>query len=192
MAIVVDIDRRLAELGMSVGEFAEAVGITPANIAVLKNGPQCGLARPQPVQPLALDGHPLRQRGESGRQLLGAPAQLPARPRRLQQYGQRPGERGNLGQRVVQRRQHGQGLGPVVAALRRTAHERARGPAHRQLQDQQRRLPVVPPGLRQRLRDPLPGPTRHGPSSAYSADRRLRAVWTVRVAPGAGPRRGRR
>ncbi|MGW4373676.1 helix-turn-helix domain-containing protein [Streptomyces albidoflavus] len=38
MAIVVDIDRRLAELGMSVGEFAEAVGITPANIAVLKNG----------------------------------------------------------------------------------------------------------------------------------------------------------
>ncbi|WP_436735734.1 helix-turn-helix domain-containing protein [Streptomyces sp. BBFR102] len=38
MAIVVDIDRRLAELGMSVGEFAKAVGISPANVAVLKNG----------------------------------------------------------------------------------------------------------------------------------------------------------
>lgn len=38
MAIVVDIDVHLARIGMSVGEFAEAVGITPANIAVLKNG----------------------------------------------------------------------------------------------------------------------------------------------------------
>ena len=38
MAIVVDIDLHLARIGMSVGEFAEAVGITPANIAVLKNG----------------------------------------------------------------------------------------------------------------------------------------------------------
>ncbi|MBR8743044.1 helix-turn-helix transcriptional regulator [Nocardiopsis sp. MG754419] len=38
MAIIVDIDVHLARLGMSVGEFAEAVGITPANIAVLKNG----------------------------------------------------------------------------------------------------------------------------------------------------------
>ncbi len=38
MAIVVDIDPHLARIGMSVGEFAEAVGITPANIAVLKNG----------------------------------------------------------------------------------------------------------------------------------------------------------
>ena len=28
----------LAKKKMSVGEFAEAVGITPANIAVLKNG----------------------------------------------------------------------------------------------------------------------------------------------------------
>jgi putative transcriptional regulator len=38
MAIVVDLDVLLAERGMSVGEFAEAVGITPANVAVLKNG----------------------------------------------------------------------------------------------------------------------------------------------------------
>lgn len=38
MAIHVAIDRLLVERGMSVGEFAEAVGITPANIAVLKNG----------------------------------------------------------------------------------------------------------------------------------------------------------
>ena len=28
----------LAERGMSVGDFAEAIGITPANVAVLKNG----------------------------------------------------------------------------------------------------------------------------------------------------------
>jgi putative transcriptional regulator len=38
MAIIVDLDTRLAERGMSVGEFAAAVGITPANVAVLKNG----------------------------------------------------------------------------------------------------------------------------------------------------------
>jgi putative transcriptional regulator len=38
MAIVVDIDRLLAERRMSVAEFADAVGITPANVAVLKNG----------------------------------------------------------------------------------------------------------------------------------------------------------
>ena len=38
MAIIVDLDLQIARRGMSVGEFAEAVGITPANIAVLKNG----------------------------------------------------------------------------------------------------------------------------------------------------------
>ncbi|SCD67923.1 helix-turn-helix transcriptional regulator [Streptomyces sp. DvalAA-19] len=38
MPIVVDIDVLLAQRNMSVGEFAAAVGITPANIAVLKNG----------------------------------------------------------------------------------------------------------------------------------------------------------
>lgn len=38
MAVRVTIDVLLAERGMSVGEFAEAIGITPANVAVLKNG----------------------------------------------------------------------------------------------------------------------------------------------------------
>ncbi|MFE7424003.1 helix-turn-helix domain-containing protein [Streptomyces sp. NPDC014735] len=38
MAIIVDLDVQLARRNLSVGEFAAAVGITPANIAVLKNG----------------------------------------------------------------------------------------------------------------------------------------------------------
>ena len=38
MAIVISIDRMLTERGMSVGTFADAIGITPANVAVLKNG----------------------------------------------------------------------------------------------------------------------------------------------------------
>lgn len=38
MPIVVDIDVMLAKRKMSVGALAEVVGITPANIAVLKNG----------------------------------------------------------------------------------------------------------------------------------------------------------
>lgn len=38
MAIVVRIDVQLAKRKMSVGEFAEKVGLTPANVAVLKNG----------------------------------------------------------------------------------------------------------------------------------------------------------
>ena len=38
MAIIVRIDVELAKRKMSVGEFAERVGLTPANIAVLKNG----------------------------------------------------------------------------------------------------------------------------------------------------------
>ena len=38
MAIIVDIDVALARRKMSVGDFAEAIGITPANVAVLKNG----------------------------------------------------------------------------------------------------------------------------------------------------------
>lgn len=36
--IRVNIDRLLVERGMSVQSLSEAVGITPANIAVLKNG----------------------------------------------------------------------------------------------------------------------------------------------------------
>jgi putative transcriptional regulator len=38
MPIVVDIDVMLARRKMSVGALAERVGVTPANIAVLKNG----------------------------------------------------------------------------------------------------------------------------------------------------------
>lgn len=38
MPIVMRIDVQLALRKMSVGEFAERVGITPANVAVLKNG----------------------------------------------------------------------------------------------------------------------------------------------------------
>lgn len=37
MPIIVRIDVELAKRKMSVGEFAEQVGITPANVAVLKN-----------------------------------------------------------------------------------------------------------------------------------------------------------
>ncbi len=38
MAIRVTLDVLLAERGMAVGEFAERVGLSPANVAVLKNG----------------------------------------------------------------------------------------------------------------------------------------------------------
>ena len=38
MPIVVDVDVMLARRKMAVGALAELVGITPANLAVLKNG----------------------------------------------------------------------------------------------------------------------------------------------------------
>lgn len=38
MAIQVNLDVLLAQRGMPVGEFAKEVGITPANVSVLKNG----------------------------------------------------------------------------------------------------------------------------------------------------------
>jgi putative transcriptional regulator len=38
MPIVVRIDVQLAKRKMKVGDFAERVGLTPANVAVLKNG----------------------------------------------------------------------------------------------------------------------------------------------------------
>ncbi|MEV5831574.1 helix-turn-helix transcriptional regulator [Spirillospora sp. NPDC052242] len=38
MPIVVDIDVMLAKRKMTVGELADRIGITPANLAVLKNG----------------------------------------------------------------------------------------------------------------------------------------------------------
>ena len=44
MPIAVDIDVMLARRKMSVGELADRVGITPANLAVLKNGRATGVA----------------------------------------------------------------------------------------------------------------------------------------------------
>lgn len=38
MAIRVDLDRLISERGMTIAEFAAAIGITPANVGVLKNG----------------------------------------------------------------------------------------------------------------------------------------------------------
>lgn len=38
MAIIVDIDIELSRRKMSVNEYAEVVGISPANVAVLKHG----------------------------------------------------------------------------------------------------------------------------------------------------------
>lgn len=38
MAVIVELDVMLARRKMSVGDFAAAVGISPANVAVLKNG----------------------------------------------------------------------------------------------------------------------------------------------------------
>lgn len=38
MAIIVRLDVQLALRKLGVGEFAERVGVTPANVAVLKNG----------------------------------------------------------------------------------------------------------------------------------------------------------
>ncbi|MDF1488732.1 helix-turn-helix domain-containing protein [Tessaracoccus caeni] len=38
MAIIVDLDVELAKKKWSVGDFADAIGITPANLSVLKNG----------------------------------------------------------------------------------------------------------------------------------------------------------
>jgi putative transcriptional regulator len=38
MAVIVELDIMLARRRMSVGDFATAIGITPANVAVLKNG----------------------------------------------------------------------------------------------------------------------------------------------------------
>ncbi|MFD6443527.1 helix-turn-helix domain-containing protein [Promicromonospora sukumoe] len=38
MAIVVEIDVLLAKRKMSVGDFADAIGLSPTNVSVLKNG----------------------------------------------------------------------------------------------------------------------------------------------------------
>lgn len=38
MVIRVDLDHMLAKRNMTVAEFSSAIGITPANVSVLKNG----------------------------------------------------------------------------------------------------------------------------------------------------------
>lgn len=38
MAIIINIDVMMAKRKMSLGEFAERVDITPANLSILKNG----------------------------------------------------------------------------------------------------------------------------------------------------------
>lgn len=38
MAIIINLDVQLARKKMSVGDFAAAIDISPANVAVLKNG----------------------------------------------------------------------------------------------------------------------------------------------------------
>ncbi|MGI4896302.1 MAG: helix-turn-helix domain-containing protein [Janthinobacterium lividum] len=38
MAVIVDLDVMLAKRKMSVGQFSREIGLTPANVAVLKNG----------------------------------------------------------------------------------------------------------------------------------------------------------
>ncbi|MGN0194930.1 MAG: helix-turn-helix domain-containing protein [Candidatus Cryptobacteroides sp.] len=38
MSIIVNIDVMLARRKMAAGELAEAIGITPANLSILKNG----------------------------------------------------------------------------------------------------------------------------------------------------------
>jgi putative transcriptional regulator len=49
MPVVVRIDVQLAQRKMSVGEFAERIGLTPANVAVLKNGrAMCRVLQCQP------------------------------------------------------------------------------------------------------------------------------------------------
>ena len=59
MSIVVDVDVMLARRKLSVGELAERVGITPANLAVLKNG-RAKAVRFTTLEALceALDCHP--------------------------------------------------------------------------------------------------------------------------------------
>ncbi|MEU1040979.1 helix-turn-helix transcriptional regulator [Streptomyces sp. NPDC005551] len=76
MPITVDIDVMMARRKMSVGELAERVGITPANLAVLKNG-RARAVRFATLAALceALDCQPgdlLRYEADDDRQPVGA------------------------------------------------------------------------------------------------------------------------
>lgn len=83
MPIIVDIDVMLARRKMAVGTLAERIGITPANLAVLKNGRAkavrfttlealCEALECQPGdllrwEPAAMPGPETRSDGGSGR-----------------------------------------------------------------------------------------------------------------------------
>lgn len=78
MPIVVDVDVMLAKRKMSVGELAQRVGITPANLAVLKNGRAkavrfttlaalCEVLECQPGELLRWDREMAERRAEAGR-----------------------------------------------------------------------------------------------------------------------------
>jgi putative transcriptional regulator len=91
MSIVVDIDVMLAKRKMAVGTLAERVGITPANLAVLKNG-RAKAVRFTTLAALceALDCQPgdlLRWEPDDGSTGPGRPgddAGSPRKPQRLQ------------------------------------------------------------------------------------------------------------
>lgn len=87
MAIIVDIDVMLARRKMSVGELADRVGISPANLAVLKNGRAkavrfstlaalCAALDCQPGDLLRWEPEPGELRTNSA-QLRGIPENLP-------------------------------------------------------------------------------------------------------------------
>ena len=43
MPIIIRLDRQMAEKKVGLGELAEAIGVTPANLSVLKNGKAKGV-----------------------------------------------------------------------------------------------------------------------------------------------------
>lgn len=43
MTIIIRLDRQMAEKKVGLGELAEAIGVTPANLSVLKNGKAKGV-----------------------------------------------------------------------------------------------------------------------------------------------------
>ena len=89
MPIVVDIDVMMARRKMSVGQLAERVGITPANLAVLKNGRAkavrfatltalCEVLKCQPGDLLRWEAEDTAdQTANAGRLRIGRPGVLP-------------------------------------------------------------------------------------------------------------------
>ena len=51
MAIIIRLDRQMAEKKVGLGELAEAIGVPPANLSVLKNGKAKGV-RFSPLEPI--------------------------------------------------------------------------------------------------------------------------------------------